>query len=72
MLLAIVIHTSLAAFTFYPLPSQEVVANIISGLAAAAALWIFVAAVAIANGGHNCERRHLARRLGHALARSLS
>jgi hypothetical protein len=65
MLLAIVIHTSLAAFTFILFPLRRS-SNIISGLAAAAALWIFVAAVAIANGGH------LARRPGHPLSRSLS
>jgi len=52
LLLAILMHASFAAFTIILFPPLAVVANLISGFAYAAALWLVVAAVAIAQGGH--------------------
>jgi hypothetical protein len=52
LLLAILMHASFAAFTIILFPPLAVVANLISGFACAAALWLVVAAVAIAQGGH--------------------
>jgi uncharacterized protein len=52
LLVAMLMHASLAAFTFILFPPSAVVANLISGFAYAAALWVVVAAVAVAQGGH--------------------
>ena len=52
LLLAMLMHASLAGFTFILFPPSAVVANLISGFAYAAALWVVVAAVAMANGWH--------------------
>jgi membrane protease YdiL (CAAX protease family) len=62
LLLAMLMHTSLAGFTFIRFPPSAVVANLISGFAYAAALWVVVAAVAMANGWH-LTRQPLLRRV---------
>jgi membrane protease YdiL (CAAX protease family) len=62
LLLAMLMHTSLAGFTFILFPPSAVVANLISGFAYAAALWVVVAAVAMANGWH-LTRQPLLRRV---------
>jgi len=62
LLLAMLMHASLAGFTFILFPPSAVVANLISGFAYAAALWVVVAAVAMANGWH-LTRQPLLRRV---------
>jgi hypothetical protein len=52
LLVAILMHASLAACTIILIPPLALTANLSSGLAYAAALWLVVAAVAIAQGGH--------------------
>lgn len=52
LLVAMLMHASLAAFTFILFPPLAVEANLISGLACAGGLWVVVAAVALAQGGH--------------------
>ena len=55
LLVAMLMHASLAAFTFILFPPLAVEANLISDVACAAGLWVVVAAVAVAT------RRHLSR-----------
>jgi len=55
LLVAMLMHASLAAFTFILFPPLAVKANLISDVACAAGLWVVVAAVAVAT------RRHLSR-----------
>jgi membrane protease YdiL (CAAX protease family) len=62
LLVAMLMHASLAAFTFILFPPLAVEANLISGIACAAGLWVVVAAVAVANGGH-LSRQPLRRRV---------
>ena len=50
LMVAMLMHASLAASTFILFPPSAVVANLISGFASAAALWMIVAAVAFASG----------------------
>jgi uncharacterized protein len=52
MLVAMLMHTSLAAFTFILFPPSAIMANLISGYAYTAVLWVVVAVVAFANHGH--------------------
>jgi membrane protease YdiL (CAAX protease family) len=52
LLLAMLMHTSLAAFTFILFPPSAIMANLISGFAYTAVLWIVVGAIALANHGH--------------------
>src|SRR5215216_3464056 len=52
LLLAMLMHVSLAAFTFILFPPLSVEANVIGGFATAAALWVVVGAIALAQGGH--------------------
>jgi uncharacterized protein len=52
LLVAMLMHASLAAFTFILFPPSAVEANLISGYAYTAALWVVVAAVAVATHGH--------------------
>lgn len=49
---AMLMHASLTTSTIILFPPLAVTANLISGLACAAAMWLVVAAVAIAQGGH--------------------
>ena len=49
---AMLMHASLTASTIILFPPLAVTANLISGFACAAAMWLVVAAVAIAQGGH--------------------
>ena len=49
--LAILMHASLTAFTIILFPPLAVVANLISGFACAAAMWVVVGVIAIAQGG---------------------
>jgi uncharacterized protein len=52
VLVAMLMHVSFAAFTFILFPPSAVVANLISGLACAAALWMVIGVIALAQGGH--------------------
>jgi len=52
LLVAMLMHASFAAFTFILFPPLAVEANLFSGFAVAAAMWVVVGAVALANGGH--------------------
>lgn len=61
LLVAILMHVSLAASTFILIPPVPGVAYWILGFAPAAATWVVVAAVAVANGGH-LSRQPLRRR----------
>ncbi len=49
---AMLMHASLTTSTIILFPPLAVTANLISGFACAAAMWLVVAAVAIAQGGH--------------------
>jgi uncharacterized protein len=63
LLVAMLMHTSLAASTFVILlPSARGVALIAYYLVLAAVLWVVVGAVAVANGGH-LSRQPLRRRV---------
>jgi len=62
LLVAIIMHASLAAFTFILFPPLAVEANLISDLACAAGLWVVVAAVAVATRGHLTPQPPLRRR----------
>jgi membrane protease YdiL (CAAX protease family) len=59
---AMLMHASLATFTIILFPPLAVVANLISGFACAAAIWLVVAAVGVAQGGH-LSRQPLSYRL---------
>jgi len=61
LLVAILMHVSLAAFNFILTPWVPGVAGLTLGFAYAAATWVVVAAVAVANGGH-LSRQPLRRR----------
>jgi len=52
MLVAMLMHVSLAAFTFILFPPSAIMANLISGFASTAVLLVVVAVVAFANHGH--------------------
>ena len=52
LLVAILMHVSLAAFTFILTPPLGGVPYWVIGFAYAAALWVIVAVVAVAQGGH--------------------
>jgi uncharacterized protein len=52
LLVAMLMHASFAAFTFILFLPSAVMANLISGYAYAAVLWVVVAVVALAQGGH--------------------
>ena len=58
---AMLMHLSLTFFTIIVFPPSAVMANLISGYAYTAVLWVVVAAIAVANGGH-LSRRPLSRR----------
>jgi uncharacterized protein len=58
---AILMHASLATFTIVLIPPLAVTANLISGFAFAVALWLVIAAVALAQGGHLTRQSHLRR-----------
>jgi CAAX protease family protein len=60
LLLAMLMHASLVAATFILFPPLAVGANLISGFACAAGLWIVVGVVALANHGH-LSRQQLRR-----------
>ena len=62
MLVAMLMHVSLATFTFILTPPLGGAPYWIIGFACAAALWAIVAAVALAQGGH-LSRRPLRRRV---------
>lgn len=62
LLVAMLMHASLVAFTLILFPPLAVEANVISGIACAAGLWVVVAAVALAQGGH-LSRQPLQRRV---------
>src|SRR5215207_6429428 len=49
---AMLMHASLTFFTVIVFPPSAVMANLISGYAYTAALWVVVGAVAVAQGGH--------------------
>jgi CAAX protease family protein len=61
LLVAILMHASLATFTIVLIPPLAVTANVISGFAFAVALWLVIAAVALAQGGHLTRQSHLKR-----------
>src|SRR5215204_1314787 len=58
---AMLMHLSLTFFTIIVFPPSAVMANLISGYAYTAVLWVVVAAIAVTNGGH-LSRRPLSRR----------
>jgi uncharacterized protein len=58
---AMLMHVSLTFFTIIVFPPSAIMANLISGYAYTAVLWVVVAAIAVANGGH-LSRRPLSRR----------
>jgi uncharacterized protein len=62
LLVAILMHVSLAAFTFILTPPLGGVPYWVIGFAYAAALWVIVAVVAVAQGGH-LSRQPLPRRV---------
>jgi uncharacterized protein len=49
---AMLMHMSLTFFTIIVFPPSAVMANLISGYAFTATLWVVVAAIAVAQGGH--------------------
>ena len=62
LLIAMLMHASLGAFTFILFPPSAVMANLISGFAYTAVLWVVVAVVAVANHGR-LTRQPLRRRV---------
>jgi uncharacterized protein len=62
LLLAMLMHASFAANTFILFPPSAVMANLISGFAYTAVLWVVVAVVAVANHGR-LTRQPLQRRV---------
>jgi len=62
LLLAMLMHASFAANTFILFPPSAVMANLISGFAYTAVLWVVVAVVAVANHGR-LTRQPLRRRV---------
>jgi hypothetical protein len=61
LLVAMLMHVSLATFTFILTPPLGGAPYWVIGFAYAAALWVVVAAVAVAQGGH-LSRQPLRRR----------
>jgi len=62
LLLAMLMHASLAAFTFILFPPSAIMTNLISSFAYTAVLWVVVAVVALAQGGHLTPQAPLQRR----------
>ena len=62
LLLAMLMHASLAAFTFILFPPSAIMANLITSFAYTAVLWVVVAVVALAQGGHLTPQAPLQRR----------
>jgi membrane protease YdiL (CAAX protease family) len=63
LLLAMLMHVSLAGFTIIVFPPSAVMANLISGYTYTAVLWVVVAVVALAQGGHLTREPALRRRV---------
>ena len=63
LLVAMLMHTSLVAATFILFPPLAVEANLISGFACAAGLWVVVAVLAVATRGHLSRRSPLRGRV---------
>ena len=64
LLLAMLMHASLTAFTFILCPSGSIRGGLVTyGFAYAAALWVVVGAVAVAQGGHLSRQPPLQRRV---------
>jgi membrane protease YdiL (CAAX protease family) len=63
LLVAMLMHTSLVAATFILFPPLAVEANLISGIACAAGLWVVVAVLAVATRGHLSRRSRLRGRV---------
>ena len=63
LLVAILMHVSLIASSIILFPPLAVVANLISGYATAAVLWVIVAVIALANHGHLTRQPPLRRRV---------
>jgi len=63
LLLAMLMHASFAANTFILFPPSAVMANLISGYAYTAVLWVVVAVVAVANHGHLTPQPPLRRQV---------
>jgi membrane protease YdiL (CAAX protease family) len=63
LLVAMIMHVSLAASTVILMPPVPGVASVILGFAPAAAMWVVVGAVAMANGGHISRQPPLRRRV---------
>jgi uncharacterized protein len=60
---AMLMHVSLTFFTIIVFPPSAVMANLISGYAYTAVLWVVVGAVAVANHGHLSRQPPLRRRV---------
>jgi uncharacterized protein len=60
---AMLMHVSLTFFTIIVFPPSAVMANLISGYAYTAVLWVVVEAVAVANHGHLSRQPPLRRRV---------
>jgi hypothetical protein len=56
-------HVSLTFFTIIVFPPSAVMANLISGYAYTAVLWVVVAAIAVAQGGHLSRQPLSSRRV---------
>ena len=63
LLVAMLMHTSLVAATFILFPPLAVTANLISGFACAAGLWVVVAVLAVVTRGHLSRRSPLRGRV---------
>jgi membrane protease YdiL (CAAX protease family) len=63
LLVAMLMHVSLAASTVILMPPMPGVASVILSFVPAAAMWVVVGAVAVANGGHLTRQRPLRRRV---------
>jgi membrane protease YdiL (CAAX protease family) len=63
LLVAMLMHTSLTASTLILMPLATGVAAVTYDLVLAAALWVFVGAVALANGGHLSRQPPLRKRV---------
>jgi uncharacterized protein len=60
---AMLMHLSLTFFTIIVFPPSAVMANLISGYAYTAVLWVVVAAIAVAQGGHLTRQPLSSRRV---------
>jgi hypothetical protein len=63
LLLAMLMHVSLAASTIILMPPVPGVASVILGFVPAAAMWVVVGAVAVATRGHLTRRPPLRRQV---------